>query len=98
MRRAAFVAILLLLGGCTDALIYGERTSFNLAISINDDPAIPMSVNAGLHRTVVTYAPPLGGNVQRRDGTVIAAGESVAAISKFDLAYEEGKTPLAGKL
>lgn len=100
MRRgsAGFAMVLLLLPGCTDALIYGERTSFNLAISVNDDAAVPLSVNFGLQRTVVSFAPPLDGEVTDQ-GRTVASGESVAAISRFDLGYAQAAgTPFASRL
>lgn len=94
---ARLLPVLVLLGGCTNALIYGERTSFNLAISVNDDAAVPVSINAGLQRNVITFAPPVA--ERSMNGQTSAAGESVAAVSRFDLAYTPGAAgPLAGTL
>lgn len=91
-------ASLAVLAGCSDALIYGEGTSFNLAISVNNDPALPLSVNAGLHRTVVNLVPPLGGDVSNGNSTA-ARGEAVSSISSFNLTDEGRDTnPLGGTL
>lgn len=96
--RLISVGLMLLLTGCSDALIYGERTAFNLAIRVNDDPATPVNVNAGLQRTVVSLAPPLGGQIKDGDRTS-PAGESVSAISRFDLRYDQSTAAvMAGRL
>lgn len=92
------LVLLVCMSGCSDALIYGERTSFNLAISVNDNAALPLSVNAGLQRIVVNFAPPLGGDATSGNATS-ARGEAVSSISGFDLGYDEAAgSPLDGTL
>jgi hypothetical protein len=96
--RTCLAAALAALAGCSDALTYGEGTSFNLAIGVNDDPALPLSVNAGLHRTVVNIVPPLGGDVSSGN-TTVARGEAVSSISSFNLTDDGRDTnPLGGTL
>lgn len=98
-HHRGFAALLLAslcgLAGCGDALIYGERSSFNLAIGVNDNAALPLSVNAGLDRTVVNFAPPLGGDVVSGGGG-IARGEAVSSISNFDLRDKDRATNALG--
>ena len=96
--RAFQFAILAALSGCSDALIYSESSSFNLAIGVNDSAALPISVNAGLKRSVVNIAPPLGGDVTN-GSTVIPQGEAVSSVSSFVLTdSDRGTNPLAGTL
>ena len=57
LRVAPLIAALAL-GGCSNALIYGESTNFSLAsLKLNDSVAEPISVNSGLERTVAALAP-----------------------------------------
>ena len=80
---ATLAAAILALGGCADGLVYGERTSFNLAsIRLNDDPAQPVSVELGFDRDVVLVAPPIGGVVVD-DGERTPSGEAVSQFSTF---------------
>ena len=55
-RRSAQVAVLTtvatLAAGCTNTLLYGESTEFDLAIHVNDNPQQPLEVNIGLKRHV----------------------------------------------
>jgi len=91
----------LVASGCSDALIYGERTSVSVAaIRLNDDPAQPIRLKVGFGRDVVSVAPPLGGAVAAQEaGTGVAApsgatdaavgnaqaGEAVSQVSTFNL-------------
>jgi hypothetical protein len=83
---AALVVGSLSNGGCTDTLYYGERSSFKLAIHVNDNPVTPLQVNAGVKRTVVAIAPPRGTRTQQ--GQQRPDGESVNLFSGFDLQYD----------
>jgi hypothetical protein len=92
MRPGVLVAMLLV-GGCADGLVYGERTSFNLAsVRLNDDPAEPVVIKLGFHRDVVLVAPPLGGEVvekmhgQTYDRT--ASGEVVEKVVEDGQTYD----------
>jgi len=82
------------LAACQPALIYGERTSFNLAaVQVNDNVSEPVRINFGLLRSVATAAPPRGGMAGERpvdpksdkntDRT--ANGEAVSVLSNFHL-------------
>jgi NADPH-dependent 2,4-dienoyl-CoA reductase/sulfur reductase-like enzyme len=89
MRLAALLA-LLLVAACADGLVYGERTSFNLAsVRVNDDPAEPVVVKLGFDRDVVLVAPPIGGEVVAYDDQgrkkVTPGGEAVSQFSTFTL-------------
>ena len=93
MGSGALVAMLLV-AGCADGLVYGERTSFNLAsVRLNDDPAEPVVVKLGFDRDVVLVAPPIGGdvaeNVKGDDGKTYtrttASGEAVSQFSTFTM-------------
>lgn len=85
----------LLVGACENSLIYGERTGFNLAIQVNDDPATPLNVNAGFQRTVAALVPPTQES-QEDNGRKIARGEAVNMFSGFRLEYIEGETTVFG--
>lgn len=68
------------LAACQPALIYGERTSFNLAaVQVNDNVSEPVRVNFGLLRSVATVAPPRGGTAGAPNG------EAVSIFSNFHL-------------
>jgi len=46
------------LAGCGNALLYGEGTNISLAtIKVNDNPATPVQLHTGLHRTVAAIVP-----------------------------------------
>lgn len=85
----ALVAVLLV-AGCADGLVYGERTAFNLAsVRLNDDPSQPVSIKVGFDRDVVLVAPPIGGKVVEKDGDdgqhTTARGEAVSQFSTFTI-------------
>jgi hypothetical protein len=92
MRSGAVLAIFLI-SGCADGLVYGERTSFNLAsVRLNDDPAEPVVIKLGFDRDVVLVAPPIGGEVVEKvveDGQtydrITAGGEAVSQFSTFTM-------------
>jgi hypothetical protein len=100
VRPFLVLIALVALPGCQSALIYGERTSFNLAaVRLNDDIAEPVKINIGLSRSVGTMAPPRGGNVQSTPTTdggaktkdaKVDSGEAVSVFSSFDLQYVTG--------
>jgi len=76
--------------GCADGLVYGERTSFNLAsVRLNDDPSEPVAIKLGFDRDVVLVAPPVGGEVVTYDDLggrrITARGEAVSQFSTFTL-------------
>ena len=72
------------LSACSDTLVYGERTGFNLAIEVNQDPETPVNVNAGLRRTIVGVVPPRSTESDGKGGSK-SKGEAVSMISGFDL-------------
>src|SRR5258708_28609 len=100
-RRLLWALLLipsLWLTGCADALIYGERTSFNLGIGVHEDAALPLNVNIGFRRGVVNSAPPLGGDVTEGK-TPVARGEPVSSTSSFNLTDNGRETnPFGGTL
>lgn len=72
-------AVALVLGGCADALIYGENTNFSLAsVKLNDSVAEPVSVNVGLERAVAAIAP-----------AVKNGNEAVNMVAGFALDHED---------
>jgi hypothetical protein len=81
----------LLLMGCADGLMYGERTSFDLAsVRLNDDPSEPVSVKLGFNRSVAMAAPAIGGKIENDPSTegirrVTPDGEAVSHFSSFTL-------------
>jgi hypothetical protein len=87
------------LAACQPALMYGERTSFNLAaIHLNDDVSEPVKIKVGLLRSVATVAPPRGGKDQEHMAEVtnpddpkttvkVRGGDAVSVFSNFDLDY-----------
>lgn len=84
---------------CSDAMVYGERTSFDLAIGVNEAIALPVSVNAGFHRTAAGLIPPRGGAGEDAGGTAAPEGEAVSMISGFRLEHEDDPAAaLGGKL
>jgi hypothetical protein len=90
ITRLGALLTMLAVAGCADGLVYGERTSFNLAsVRVNDDPAEPVVINLGFDRSVVLVAPPIGGEVVEDDGNggkrVTASGEAVSQFSTFTL-------------
>jgi hypothetical protein len=94
---AGFIACMAT-SGCSNTLVYGESTEFNLAIHVNDNPQTPVEVNAGLKRYVGEKAPPLALK-DDKDGHKKAEGEAVSSFSGFALEYEENPLfALAGTL
>lgn len=89
MTAAAFA-----LSACGNTLVFAERTGFNLAIQVNDDPATPVQVNAGLKRSVVGLVPPSKTLKEETNKGSRADGEAVSMFSGFRLEYEEGATGL----
>ncbi|MEX0340915.1 MAG: hypothetical protein AB3N11_17975 [Arenibacterium sp.] len=81
-------ALGLCLMACTnDALVYGERTGFNLAVRSDTAESAPIEVNAGIQRRVVSFVPP-----SERDSAGNAKGEGVTMISRFDLRRTPGQS------
>jgi hypothetical protein len=76
------------LSGCSNYLIFSERTSFNLAIDVNTDPAVPLKVNAGFDRIIVAMVPSRHETTTEHVGTA-ADDEAVSLISTFNLNYED---------
>lgn len=89
------VTVTLLLTSCGDALVYGERTGFNLSLRADPSTSKPIEVNAGLRRSVVAIVPPKHMESQQ-DGSATAAGEAVNMFSRFELSYDESETSLFG--
>ena len=75
-------ALLCLLAGCTDALVYGERSGLNLALRTEAIEGQPIEANVGLQRRVVGYVPP-----RNSEG-----GRAVDMIAAFN-AKREANTP-----
>ena len=78
MMRAFLIssfAATMLVGACTDTLVYGERTGLNIAIRSDVPQGQPLEVNTGLQRRVLGYVPP-------RDPE---GGEAVNMLSSFSL-------------
>lgn len=95
VRSAVLASIALVLAGCGDTLIYGERTGFNMAVSVDATRSLPIEVNIGMRRSVVAAVPPLEGTNQA-DGK--PQGDAVNMLSFFDLGYKEEATGLGGDL
>ncbi len=91
MRSAAVCAMAIVAGSlaaCSDALVFGDRTSIEVAsVRLNDDVAEPIRVNIGFDRQLVTNAPALGGTVERTDADgrtkTAASGEAINLFSSF---------------
>ncbi|HBT02530.1 MAG TPA: hypothetical protein DEB47_22385 [Citreicella sp.] len=94
-RSAAVSALLFGLGACSDGLVYGERSGFNLAIRSDPAASAPIEVNSGLQRRVVVSIPPSG-----QDAAGRPAGEGVNMFSRFDVrrVAGDGDTDLGGKV
>lgn len=86
------------LAACGDTLVYGERTGFNLAVEVNQDPSTPVNVNLGLHRTVVGVVPPVDTESEEQQGESRPSGEAVSMISGFDLSNEDKTNQLDPEL
>lgn len=86
-RNLMLAGLLALPAACDKALVYGDRTGFNLAIRTDAAEGHPLEVNAGLQRRVVGYVPP-----RKRDGSGAPVGEAVNMVSKFDLQRTAGAT------
>lgn len=82
-----------LITGCDRALVFGDRTGFNLAIRSDTVKGEPLEVNVGLRRQVVGFVPPQG----RKDGR--ADGEAVNMFARTDIRRTEKTTsPLDDKI
>ena len=81
------------LAACGDTLVYGERTGYNLAIEVNQDPETPVNVNLGLRRTVVSVVPPVA-TESGQGGQSRPKGEAVSMISGFFLSDIDSENPL----
>ncbi len=91
----ALVFALSALAGCTDALVYGESSGVNLAITVDPAKSQPLEVNFGAKRSVIGIVPP----VDKNEDTDKPAGEAVSMFSHFSLNYEENESdPFRGKL
>ncbi|MCB1815720.1 MAG: hypothetical protein KDK04_28970 [Candidatus Competibacteraceae bacterium] len=82
-----YIAVCLVLSGCTNHLVFGERTGFNLGVSVNSEAAVPLEVNAGLRRSVFGMVPPRR-TVEDSNGNPTADDEAVSLISGFGLKYD----------
>ncbi|NBC13331.1 MAG: hypothetical protein GVY09_08295 [Gammaproteobacteria bacterium] len=102
--RAGLVAALLALAaplgvaGCSDALVYGERTGFNMSLSVDPTRSLPLEANAGLRRSVVSFIPAQGGAPEDDDGRPQASGQAVNMVSAFDLRYDDDASVFGGSL
>jgi hypothetical protein len=74
------------LAGCNNTLYYGESTSFDLALHVNDNPQTPIEANAGLKRRVLEVAPPL--SVDSSDQQHRPLGEAANSFSGFRLKFD----------
>lgn len=94
IRLGALLALPVLLSGCGgDALVYGERTSVDVAsIRLGDDVAQPVRINLGFDRQVAMIAPALGGTTADQDSDVpnrvVGEGEAVSQFSTFTVGAE----------
>lgn len=70
---------------CTDALVYGDRTGFNLAVRTDATDGHPLEVNAGLQRRIAGFVPAK----QIQDG--VATGEAANMMSSQNVAREAGE-------
>jgi hypothetical protein len=85
--------------GCNNTLVFAEKSGYNLAINVNDDPSTPLHVNIGLERNIAAVVPPL--DISQDDqGKSTAKGEGVSVFSGFKLKEfgASAATPFAGKL
>ena len=89
LLSGTFLVTQFLLSGCSNHLIFSERTSFNLAIDVNTDPAVPLKVNIGFDRTIVAMVPPRHETTTELGVGTVADDEAVSLISTFDLHYED---------
>jgi len=62
---------LVLLAGCGQTLVFGERDGVNLAIRADAKTQPPLEVNFGLNRTVGTIIPPAGQTDGRPEGEAV---------------------------
>lgn len=98
LSSAALVSVAL--SACTDALVFSESAGFNLSIGVNEEPSTPLQLNAGLERTVLAFAPPVGENTTVA-GKKQVNGEAVSLFSGFRLSDDhasEVTNALAGRL
>ena len=86
-KKIAFVLIGVSLAGCSDTLVFMERTSVSIAsVNLNENAGEPLELNFGLRRSIVTFAPPVGG-VEILERELVPEGDAVSMLSGFQLAY-----------
>lgn len=85
-RTALILAIAMIGSACDRAIVYGDRTGFNLALRTDVAEGHPVEVNAGLQRRVGGFAPP-----RKRDKDGNAVGEAANLMSRFELARKAGE-------
>lgn len=89
-----FLLALPIVSGCERALVYGDRSGFNLAIRSDPAESAPLEVNAGLQRRVIGFVP-----ASESDQNAPAKGEAVNMFSRFDLKqHRDSNTVFGGKL
>lgn len=82
----------LMTGGCDSTLVFAERTSFSLAVHVNDNPSTPVEVSAGLKRDVAAVVPP--NDVVGQNGEKVPVGEATSLLSGFRLHHDTKDTVL----
>lgn len=93
IRRALLVVPLsILVTGCAETLVYGERSGFNLAIRVDPAQSAPLEVNGGIQRRVVGIIPPQ----KRTSANGKSDSEAVNMLSNFSLDYDEDDSSLFG--
>ena len=80
-------SLIIAVTGCDRTLVYGERSGFNLGISVTPSENLPIEVNAGIKRRVIGIIPPTG---EPQNGHV--NGEAVNMFSRFDVQHEPSAT------
>lgn len=86
IKTALFLAIATVAFACDRAIVYGDRTGFNLAIRTDVAEGQPVEVNAGLQRRVGGFVPP-----RKRDENGNAVGEAANLMSRFELTRKAGE-------
>jgi len=84
-KSCCTIAVLFGLTACEQALVYGDRSGFNLAIRSDAAEGAPLEVNAGLQRRVVGFVPP-----RSRTPDGLPDSEAVNMVSRFDLRRTPG--------
>lgn len=97
LAKKGFLSLLLALPsllGCERALVYGDRSGFNLAIRSDPAESAPLEVNGGLQRRVIGFVP-----ASESDQNAPAKGEAVNMFSRFDLKQDRNSgSAFGGKL